>query len=125
MIENIRLGKKEEALLYKLRRSYGISNWNILCRAAFCNSMSRPDEPVEYELKSDSSIEMTWKTFGGPRSEIYYALLVERYKDSSNSSVMNSESYYHHFRLHLTRGLTALLDYGSLRDWFIEACIQE
>jgi len=103
MIENIRLGKIEHEMLLKIRRNTGIQNWNVICRWAFCLSLSIDDNPPQIDAKSDSSTEMTRKTFGGDNEGLYAALfnwsprLVSNDDDDSSAQKI--------FRDHLRRGL--------------------
>jgi len=105
-IENIRLSEKEKNQLIALKRKTGIDNWNILCRWAFCLSLAETSRPPTEELSSDSSVEMTWKTFGGLHSDVYLALLRQRARDDGIDSSNLDELKY--FRLHLHRGISYL-----------------
>lgn len=103
-IENIRLSEKGKQQLLQLKKRTGIENWNMLCRWAFCTSLAEPSVPPYEDIPSDSSVEMTWKVFGGKYSDVYMALLQERLQADSYSDVNTL------FRLHLHRGISYLLD---------------
>ena len=77
-IESIRLSEKGKQQLLQLKKRTGIENWNTLCRWAFCTSLAEPSVPPYEDIPSDSSVEMTWKVFGGSYSDLYWALLLER-----------------------------------------------
>lgn len=106
-IEHIRLSQQAKDQLVKLKRLTGIQNWNVICRWAFCVSLAEPSIPSPVKIPSDSSVEMTWKVFGGAHHEIYYALLKERcHRDGLGTS---SEVLANQFRLHLHRGIGYLI----------------
>jgi len=106
-IEHIRLSQKERDNLIKLKRVTRIKNWNTLCRWAFCLSIANPDEPRKSKIVSDSSLEMTWKVFGGKHHKIYTALLIQRCKQDGVK--LNDENLIIQFRLHLKRGINYLI----------------
>ncbi|WP_435947066.1 DndE family protein [Dryocola sp. BD586] len=73
---------------------------------ALCLSLAEKSLPPHEDIITDSSVEMTWKTFGGEHSEIYTAVLRQRfYKDYGKNTNFN---YY--FKLHLHRGISYLLN---------------
>jgi DNA sulfur modification protein DndE len=77
-IEHIRLSQQAKDQLLRLKRKTGIQHWNVLCRWAFCISLAEPGVPPPAKIPADSSVEMTWKVFGGVYSDIYLALLKQR-----------------------------------------------
>lgn len=106
-IEHIRLSQQAKDQLVKLKRATGIQNWNVLCRWAFCVSLAESSIPSPKRIPADSTVEMTWKTFGGAHHEIYYALLKERcHRDGLR---MSDEVLTQQFRLHLHRGIGYLV----------------
>ncbi len=78
LIEHIRLSQQAKEQLVKLKRTTGIQNWNVLCRWAFCLSLAEPSVPTPAKIPADSTVEMTWRVFGGAHYELYFALLNER-----------------------------------------------
>jgi DNA sulfur modification protein DndE len=105
-LEHIRLSEQARDQLIKLKRFTGIQHWNVLCRWAFCVSLAEPTVPSPVRIPSDSSVEMTWKVFGGAYEEIYLALLKERcQRDGLGTS---DEILATQFRLHLHRGIAYL-----------------
>lgn len=105
-IEHIKLSQKERENLIRLKRVTGIKNWNTLCRWAFCISLAIPDKPRKSKIVSDSSLEMTWKVFGGRHHEIYSALLIQRCKKDGID--LTDENLMEQFRHHLKRGIDTL-----------------
>jgi len=103
VIEHIRLSQQARDQLVRLKRNTGIQNWNVLCRWAFCLSLAESSVPSPAKIPADSSLEMTWKVFGGPHHDIYAALLRERcHRDGLGCS---DEVLAAQFRLHLHRGI--------------------
>lgn len=105
-IEHIRLSQQAKEQLIRLKRWTGVQNWNVLCRWAFCLSLAEPGVPPPAKIPTDSSVEMTWKVFGGAYQDVYLALLKERcYRDGlgTKEEVLSTQ-----FRLHLHRGIAYL-----------------
>ncbi len=102
-IETIHLSQQAKDQLVKLKRITGIQNWDVLCRWGLCLSFADDSIPAYSKIPADSSVEMTWKVFGGENREIYYALLKERcQKDGTD---LTDEAITNQFRLHLHRGI--------------------
>ena len=77
-IKQIRLSTHAKEQLIRLKNRTGITQWNILCRWAFCLSLSEQTPPTPIEIPADSNVEMSWAVFGGEWHELYLALLKER-----------------------------------------------
>lgn len=107
-IEHIRLSQQAKEQLIRLKRSTGIQNWNVLCRWAFCVSLAEEDRPRLDRIHADSSVEMTWKVFGGEYHEVYLALLKERCRRDGMG--LDTEALSTQFKLHLHRGIAILSD---------------
>jgi DNA sulfur modification protein DndE len=107
MIETVRVSEKAKVQLITLKRRTGIQNWNVLCRWALCLSLSEKSEPPTEEIPSDSSIEMTWKTFTGGEEELYLALV--QLRATKAGLPLEKESVTRYFRLHLHRGISYLV----------------
>ncbi|TIH12495.1 DNA sulfur modification protein DndE [Marinifilum sp. JC120] len=103
MIEHVRLSQRAKNQLVVVKRHTGISNWNVLCRWAFCLSLAEPAKPRDEEIPSDSSVEMTWKTFGGEHHEVYMALLKQRCL--ADSLPIEHNSLQRSFKQHIQRGI--------------------
>ena len=106
MIDIVRVSEKGKIQLITLKRRTGIQNWNSLCRWALSVSLKEDSEPPNEEIPSDSSIEMTWKTFTGGDEEIYLALV--KFRAHNAGIALNKESLTRYFRLHLHRGISYL-----------------
>ena len=112
--ETIRLSQQGRDQLIKLKRWTGIKNWNTLCRWAFCLSLAEPSIPPAQRIPADSTVEMTWKTFGGKHADVYAALLRQRVRTDGFEP---SDTIVHdQFRLHLHRGLGYLAGDKSIRS---------
>ncbi len=120
-IENIRLSERDKERLITLKRTLGLTQWNELCRWAFCMSLADPNPPTAKKIPSDSSIEMTWKTFGGQHHELYLALLSLRCHQ--DGLPLDDETLRTQFRLHINRGIAAMSGNPKLRS--VEALIQQ
>ena len=107
MIETVRISEKAKIQLITLKRRTGIQNWNVLCRWALCASLAEKSEPPNEEIPSDSSIEMTWKTFSGGEEELYLALI--QLRATKSGLPLERESMNRYFRLHLHRGISYLV----------------
>ena len=110
--ETIRVSERGKQQLIALKRRTGIENWNVLCRWAFCVSLHEKTVPPDEDIIANSSIEMTWKTFGGQHEALYWALLKHRcYRD--HIPLDHLEKY---FKLHLHRGISYLYGNKNLRS---------
>lgn len=74
-LENVRLSQPAKDRLVRLKRTTGITQWNVLCRWALVLSLKDPSTPLVKEIVTDSNVEMSWKTFSGQHGDIYLALL--------------------------------------------------
>jgi DNA sulfur modification protein DndE len=106
MIETVRVSEKAKIQLITLKRRTNIQNWNVLCRWAFCISLSEKSEPPDEDIPADSSIEMTWKTFAGGYEEVYHALL--KIRANKAGVPLERDALIRYFRLHLHRGISYL-----------------
>jgi len=106
IIKQIHLSQKEKDRLIRLKAKTGITQWNVLCRWAFCYSLMNPTIPYGPPIPSDSNVEMAWQTFGGDCHELYEALLLQRCEEDGIGT--DPASVAHYFRLHLNRGINYL-----------------
>lgn len=113
-LDHIRVSERARDQLVRLKRPTGIQHWNVLCRWAFCVSLADPSVPTPAKIPSDSSVEMTWKVFGGAYDELYMALLKERCKRDELGT--SDEVIATQFRLHLHRGIGILAGDRRLRN---------
>lgn len=110
-LETIRLSQRAKEQLTRAKRDTKIQNWNVLCRWAFCLSLAEDSPPAPAKIPADSSVEMTWKVFGGADADVYLALLRQRcHKDGLGT---DPERMAEQFRLHLHRGIGYL--FGDLQ----------
>lgn len=114
IIKQIRLSSKAKDQLIRLKTRTGISQWNILCRWAFCLSLREQTPPTPIEILFDSNVEMSWLVFGGEHHEIYMGLLKERcIRDRIEIS---EQELNRQFRLHLHRGISYLATPNAIRS---------
>ena len=71
MIEQVRVSERARVQLINIKRRTGVQNWNIICRWALAISLKDKNKPAVENIPADSSIEMTWRTFGGTYEKIY------------------------------------------------------
>jgi len=105
-IETVRVSERGKENLVSLKRKTGIKNWNVLCRWAICVSLADETPPKKIEIDSFSSVEMTWKVFGGKYEGVYSSLLKQRMKE--DDIPINEENMREQFKLHLHRGIQYL-----------------
>lgn len=103
IISQIRLSNKCKEKLSRLKAKTGIQNWNILCRWAFCYSLSEETVPADVPIEADSNLEMSWYTFAGEYHEIYEALIKQWCRERGLSTDNDTAAKY--FKLHLDRGI--------------------
>jgi DNA sulfur modification protein DndE len=105
-IKQIALSAQAKEQLIRLKTRTGITQWNILCRWAFCMSLRQQAPPTPIDIPADSNVEMSWQVFGGEAHELYLGLLKERCVQdglATSDEVLNRQ-----FRLHLHRGISYL-----------------
>lgn len=113
-IKQVRLSGQAREQLIRLKTRTGITQWNVLCRWAFCLSLRQPAPPTPVEVPADSNVEMTWQVFGGEAQELYLALLKERCeRDGLEPS---DDMLLRQFRLHLHRGISHLATPQAIRS---------
>jgi DNA sulfur modification protein DndE len=105
-IESIRLSEKARLQLITMKRRTGITNWNTLCRWAFCLSVQEKSIPPDETIPADSSVEMSWRTFAGQADQVYLGILLVRAEQDGIS--LEKQALAHYFRLHLHRGISYL-----------------
>ncbi len=124
-IDTVRISEQAKNQLIKLKRKTKIENWNVLCRWALCLSLADPKPVTEKEIITNSSVEMTWKVFGGEYHKIYEALLKERcYQDRI---VLSKKNLSKQFKLHLHRGISYLDNSSKIKGiaTFLNMSIQQ
>ena len=103
VIKQIKLSSQSKDRLSRLKGKTGIKNWNVLCRWAFCYSLSEDTLPADLPVDSDSNVEMSWYTFAGEYHEIYEALIKQWCRERGLSTDNDTAAKY--FKLHLDRGI--------------------
>lgn len=106
MTRAFRLSAQARQQLIRLKTRTGITQWNILCRWAFCLSLQQPAPPTPINVPADSNVEMTWHVFAGKHHELYLALLAVRCEQDGFE--LSPEVLMRQFRLHLHRGISYL-----------------
>ena len=114
IVDHIRLSQKARDQLIKLKRKTGIKHWNVLCRWALCVSLSESTQPADVRVPADSSVEMSWRVFGGAYCGVYEALVRERCK--RDGVPLDEEEVAKQFRLHLHRGISYLAADKEIRS---------
>lgn len=117
MIETVRVSDRGRIQLMTVRRRTGIENWNVICRWALVISLKEKSIPPQENIVTDSSVEMTWRTFGGSYEKVYLGLLIQRLiKDKIEITKENVNNY---FKIHLHRGLSNLATgkFKKLKDY--------
>lgn len=106
IIKQIKLSNQAKDKLSRLKGKTGIRNWNVLCRWAFCYSLSENNVPTDVPIESDSNLEMSWYTFAGEYSELYEALMIEWCMEMGIE--INEANLAKYFKLNLERGIAHL-----------------
>lgn len=114
IVKQIRLSNQAKEKLSRLKGKTGIRNWNVICRWAFCFSLSEKTLPPDVEVLTDSNLEMTWHTFAGENSEIYEALIRERCLRDGLPT--DDDTLAKYFKLHLNRGISYLSGTNVLKS---------
>ena len=113
-LETVRLTQRAKEQLTRVKRDTGIKNWNVLSRWALMLSLAEDGAPAPAALVYDSSVEMSWKVFGGPDADLYLALVRERcFLDGLGD---DTETVEEQFRLHLHRGIGYLFGNPQLKE---------
>ena len=111
-VETVRLSQQAKDQLIRLKRFTRIQNWNVLSRWALCSSLAESGAPRQQTIAADSSVEMTWRTFGGELDDVYRAVVLHRLiRDGCDLEHVAS----HMFRVHLHRGIGYLAGDPKIR----------
>lgn len=113
-IETVRVSQRGKEQLIKLKRVTGIKNWNVLCRWALTTSLADPTPPLVTDIKADSNVEMSWRTFAGEYEQVLYAYLIHR--AIADSEGADSDALRRTLQIHLHRGLGFLTTCKSVRQ---------
>ncbi|MFI9393706.1 DNA sulfur modification protein DndE [Streptomyces bauhiniae] len=102
-LENIRLATPSKDRLSRLKRTTGISQWNVLCRWALMLSLADSSTPLVRDVVTDSNVEMSWRTFAGQYGDLYLALLKQRCV--TDGLEPTDENVSKTLTIHLARGI--------------------
>ena len=112
-IKQFKVSSQARDQLIRLKTRTSVSQWNILCRWAFCLSLQQATPPTPVDVPADSNVEMTWQVFGGDCHELYLALLKERCQRDGLGT--GDDVLARQFRLHLHRGISYLATPGAIK----------
>ena len=114
IVRTVLLSQQAKDHLSRLKGKTGIKNWNILCRWAFCYSLSEKTIPTDVPIIADSNLEMSWYTFAGEYNEIYDALMkawcISMDLPTDNATLVK------YFYLNLERGISHLCGTGFIKN---------
>lgn len=113
-IETIRLSQQAKDQLTWLKRWTKLKNWNVLCRWALCTSLAESTCPPPAKIPGDSSVEMSWRVFGGDHASVYALLMRQRCNEDGLGT--DDETLAEQFRLHLHRGIAYLAADKKIRS---------
>ena len=113
-IKQVRLSNQAKEQLIRLKMRTGIPHWNVLCRWAFCLSISDPTSPRALQERNVGAIEMTWKTFAGDDDELYRILLIRR--SAADLGKTDREALGKTIRQHIARGTARLVANRGLKS---------
>lgn len=113
--ESIRLPKQTRDQLITLKRRTGLTQWNELCRWAFCRSLAEPTPPSEPATAQEGTgVEMTWKVWAGSEGDVYAALLERRLQ--ADGLAGDEATAATQLRLHIQRGVSYMAGDPTLTD---------
>lgn len=112
-VEHVRVSTKSKDILIKIKRNIGLEHWNVICRIAFCYSLTNKTPPPTRAKATDSNIDIDWKTFAGQFQKELTALTIHKAsKDGIN--IYNKDILADYFRDHLERGIMSLQNIKNL-----------
>jgi|TARA_B100001540_G_scaffold280715_1_gene270270 DNA sulfur modification protein DndE len=111
-IDILRTSMNVKNSLTRIKSITGISNWNILCRWAFCLSVKQTSLPREVEEKLDG-IEIDYDTLVGKNKSIYTQLLINNLV--SHKEEINKKNLTKYLNAHVNRGVNIIYT-NKLKD---------
>ena len=111
-IDILRTSMNVKNSLTRIKSITGISNWNILCRWAFCLSVKQTSLPREVEEKLDG-IEIDYDTLVGKNKSIYTQLLINNLV--SHKEEINKKNLTKYLNAHVNRGVN-IISTNKLKD---------
>ena len=104
-IDILRTSMNVKNSLTRIKSITGISNWNILCRWAFCLSVKQTSLPREVEEKLDG-IEIDYDVLVGKNKSIYTQLLINNLV--SHKEEINKKNLTKYLNAHVNRGVNII-----------------
>ncbi len=116
-VDQIRLSKKAREQLIRLKRFTGIEHWNVLCRWAFCASLSDATTPPLLDQEKAGAVELSWRVFAGDASDVCSALYYYWYRKNCSS---DDADHAELIRRHIQRGLGIMesMKMGKIENLF-------
>ena len=111
-IDILRTSMNVKNSLTRIKSITGISNWNILCRWAFCLSIKQTSLPREVEEKLDG-IEIDYDVLVGKNKSIYTQLLINNLL--SHKVEINKRNLNKYLNAHVNRGVNIIYT-NKLKD---------
>lgn len=106
-VATVRTTSQARQQLATLKRRTTLRHWNVICRWAFCLSLSEESAPPALNGSLEGGVTMTWVTFGGEEADLYAALLDARLVRDGldlHAAAVRSD----HFNRHLHRGINRM-----------------
>lgn len=113
-VETVRVSQRSRDILARLKKRTGVETWNVLCRWAFCSSLANPSLLQPLRSGADSSIEMSWKVFGGEIADVLICAL--RARAIQDECPIDDQSLANYFKAHLERGILQIQNATGLGD---------
>lgn len=113
MIEMVRISPAGKDQLITLKRRTGLKHWNELGRWALCRSLAEPTRPPDVPIPTEGGIEIEWRTFAGPTSDLYLDLL--RQRCVADGLRPGPKTVQRQLLLHLHRGIGYLIGDPALK----------
>ena len=111
-IDILRTSSNVKSSLTRIKTITGISNWNIICRWAFCLSLKQTSLPREMEEKLDG-VEIDYDTLVGKNKSIYTQLLINNLV--THNVALDKKNLTKYLYAHVNRGVNIIYT-NKLKD---------
>ena len=111
-IDILRTSSNVKSSLTRIKTITGISNWNIICRWAFCLSLKQTSLPREVEEKLDG-VEIDYDTLVGKNKSIYTQLLINNLV--THNVAVDKKNLTKYLYAHVNRGVNIIYT-NKLKD---------
>ena len=111
-IDILRTSSNVKSSLTRIKTITGISNWNVICRWAFCLSLKQTSLPREVEEKLDG-VEIDYDTLVGKNKSIYTQLLINNLV--AHKVVVDKKNLTKYLYAHVNRGVNIIYT-NKLKD---------